>query len=147
MEAANIKGNDVETYVKATQLMGSFAQGYYKYDFDLKNKNHAILTVHYCPAFNALEKQDLEHLDWVCKVLEHEGMKAYVKPVNPDIQGEVPESGPSPKPGRTPLQVGVQAREVDPHPAEPVASRRYLAYSPTQKRHDVWELPDMPDGF
>jgi hypothetical protein len=87
MEAANIKGNDVETYVKATQLMGSFAQGYYKYDFDLKNKNHAILTVHYCPAFNALEKQgDLEHLDWVCQVLEHEGMKAYVKPVNPAIQ-------------------------------------------------------------
>ncbi len=87
MEAANIKGNDVESYIKATQLMGSFAQGYYKYDFDLKNRNHAILTVHYCPAFNAMEMQgDLEHLDWVCKVLEYEAMKAYVRPVNPDIQ-------------------------------------------------------------
>ncbi len=87
MEAANIKGNDVETYVKVTQLMGSFAQGYYKYDFDLKSKNHAVLTVHYCPAFNALENQeDLEHLDWVCRVLEHEAMKEYVKPVNPAIR-------------------------------------------------------------
>jgi len=37
MEAANIKGDDVETFVKAIQLMGSFAQGYYKYEFDLKN--------------------------------------------------------------------------------------------------------------
>jgi hypothetical protein len=87
MQAAGIEGNDVETYVKATQLMGSFAQGYYKYDFDLKNKNHAILTVYYCPAFNAMEKQgDLEWLDWVCTVLEDEGMKAYVRPVNPEIQ-------------------------------------------------------------
>ncbi len=87
MEAANIKGNDVETYVKATQLMGSFAQGYYKYDFDLKNKNHAVLTVHYCPGFNSMERQgDLEYLDWVCKVCEYEAMKAYVKPVNPEIE-------------------------------------------------------------
>jgi len=103
MEAANIKGNDVETYVKVTQLMGSFAQGYYKYVFDLKNKNHAILTVHYCPAFNALEKQgDFEHLEWVCKVLEEEGMKAYVKPVNPDIQVK-------------PLRVGRRQSQDEPH--------------------------------
>lgn len=87
MEAANIKGNDVETYVKATQLMGLFAQGLFKYDFDLKDKKHAILTVNHCPAFDALEKQgDLDYLDWVCIVLEEEAMKAYVKPVNPDIQ-------------------------------------------------------------
>jgi len=86
MEAANVKGNDVETYFKACQLMGSFAQEYYQYEFDLKNRNHGILTVNYCPAFNAMENGDPAWLDWVCKVLEEEGMKAYVKPVNPNIQ-------------------------------------------------------------
>lgn len=87
MEAANIKGNDVEAYCKACQLMGSFAQDYYQHEVDLKNHNHAILTVQYCPAFNAMEKAgDLEWLDWVCQVLEHEAMKEYVKPVNPAIQ-------------------------------------------------------------
>ena len=95
MEAANIKGNDVETYVKVTQLMGSFAQGYYKYEFDLKNKNHAILTIHYCPAFNAMEKAgDMAWLNWVCTVLEHEAMKEYVKPVNPAIQVKRLRAGP-----------------------------------------------------
>ena len=86
LEAANIKGNDVEAYVKSVQLMGSFIQDYYTYDIDLKNKNLAILTVHYCPAFNAMEKGDAEWLNWVCQVLEEESMKAYVKPVNPNIQ-------------------------------------------------------------
>ena len=95
MEAANIKGDDVETYVKATQLMGTFAQGYYQYEFDLKNKNHAILTVHYCPAFNAMEKAgDMAWLNWVCTVLEHEAMKAYVMPVNPEIQVKRLRAGP-----------------------------------------------------
>ena len=99
MEAANIKGNDVETYVKATQLMGSFAQGYYKYDFDLKNKNHAVLTVHYCPAFNAMEKAgDMDWLTWVCTALEEEGMKEYVKPVNPAIQVTCLRAGPRQSP-------------------------------------------------
>jgi len=75
--------------------MGSFAQGYYKYDFDLKDKNHAILTVHYCPAFNAIEKAgDIARLNWICTVLEHEAMKEYVRPVNPAIQVKCLRAGP-----------------------------------------------------
>ncbi len=95
MQAANIEGNDVEAYVKTCQLMGSFAQDYYRYEIDLKNKNHAILTVHYCPAFNSMEKAgDTAWLHWVCNVLEMEGMKAYVRPVNPDIQIKCLRAGP-----------------------------------------------------
>lgn len=94
MEAANIKGNDVEAYVKTCQLMGSFIQDYYRYEIDLKSKNDAILTVHYCPAFNAMEKGDPAWLDWICNTLELEGMKAYVKPVNPDIQVICLRAGP-----------------------------------------------------
>ncbi len=103
MEAANIQGDDVETYVKVTQLMGSFAQGYYNYNFDLKDKNEATLTIDYCPAFRAMEREgDLEWLDWVCQVLEHEAMKEYVKPVNPDIQV-------------TPLRTGRRNSKDEPH--------------------------------
>ena len=94
MEAANVQGDDIETYAKACQLMGSFIQGYYKYDFDLKNKNHGILTVHYCPAFHAMEKGDPAWLSWVCNVLELESMKAYVVPVNPAIQVKCLRAGP-----------------------------------------------------
>jgi hypothetical protein len=86
MEAANIEGNDVETYCKVCQLIGSFAQDYYNYEFDLKSRNHAIMTVHECPAFTAMEKSDPEWLDWTCKVLELEGIKAYVAVINPAIK-------------------------------------------------------------
>ena len=51
MKAANIEGNDVETYCKINQLVPSFAHDVYKYEFDVKNKNHAILTVWECPAY------------------------------------------------------------------------------------------------
>ena len=99
MEAANIQGNDVEAYCKACQLMGSFAQGYYRYDIELKNRNHAILTVHECPAFSALERaNDLGQMNFVCHVLEYEGMKAYVKPVNPAIQVRELRAGPRQSP-------------------------------------------------
>jgi len=86
MEAANITGKDVEAYAKACQLIGSFAQDLYKYDFDLKNNNHGILTVHECPALTALEKRNPERIVQTCHVLELEGMKAYTAAVNPAIQ-------------------------------------------------------------
>ena len=85
MEALNIPGNDVEAYVKANQFVPSFAQGIYDYDWDLKNKNHALLTVRHCPAFSGL-KQDKEKLDWVCQVLEVAAIEAYAEAINPDIQ-------------------------------------------------------------
>ena len=86
MEALNIKNNDVEAYVKANQFLPSFAQGVFDYDWDLKNKDHAVLTVRHCPAFSALKNKDTEKLDWTCRVFEDAGMKAYTEAVNPKIK-------------------------------------------------------------
>lgn len=86
MEALNIKENDVEAYAKANQFLPSFAQGIFHYDWDVKNKNHAILTVQKCPAFTALKDQDIEKLDWTCQVMEETVIKAYIAAFNPNIQ-------------------------------------------------------------
>jgi len=86
MDALNIQGNDLEAYVKANQFVPSFAQGIYDYDWDLKDKNHAVLTVKHCPAFAALKKQDPEKLDWTCNVLEDAAIKAYTEAINPGIE-------------------------------------------------------------
>lgn len=87
MKAAGITGNDIETYAKVQQLVGSFAQDYYRYEWDIKDKKHAILTVRECPAFSMMEKRgDWEALDWTCHVIELEGMKAYAPFVNPNIK-------------------------------------------------------------
>ncbi|MBT4510836.1 MAG: hypothetical protein HOC20_01315 [Chloroflexi bacterium] len=85
LDALNIQGNDLEAYVKANQFVPSFAQGIYGYDWELKDKKHAILTVRHCPAFAALKK-NVEKLDWVCQVLEDAAINAYTEAINPDIE-------------------------------------------------------------
>ncbi len=85
MDALNIQGNDLEAYVKANQFVPSFAQGVYAYDWDLKDKNHAILTVQRCPAFSSLQN-NAEKLNWVCQVLEDAAIKAYTDAINSAIQ-------------------------------------------------------------
>ena len=87
MDAMNIQGNDVEAYVKANQLLPSFTQGVYEYDWDLKAKDHAILTVQYCPALASLEKRGLtDRITWMCHVQEYETMIAYMEAVNPKMR-------------------------------------------------------------
>jgi hypothetical protein len=88
-KAAKIEGNDVEAYCKLNQLAGSFPNGrrYYKYEFDLINKNRAILTVHECYACRMYETRDmLDAWDWNCKILERDAMWAYVAHVNPAMK-------------------------------------------------------------
>ncbi|RLC92574.1 MAG: hypothetical protein DRI39_08105 [Chloroflexi bacterium] len=86
MEALNITGNDVAAYVKTCQMIASFAQDVFDYDFDLKSNNHAVLTVRHCPALVSLEKNAPEKIVPTCQVLEEEAMKAYTRAVNPAIQ-------------------------------------------------------------
>ena len=81
MDALNIRENDLEAYVKANQFVPSFAQGIYDYDWELKDKNHAVLTVRHCPAFAGL-KRNPEKLNWVCQVLEHAAIKAYTEAID-----------------------------------------------------------------
>ena len=86
MEALNITGNDVAAYAKTIQFLPSFAQGVYKYEWDLKNNDLGVLTVYDCPALTRLEQQNPEKIPDVCQWLELEAMKKYAKVVNPAIQ-------------------------------------------------------------
>lgn len=86
MQALNIQGNDLEAYVKANQFVPSFAQGIFDFDWDLKDKEHAILTVRHCPAFAALRDRDPEKLEWTCQVLEDAAIKAYTGAIDPGIK-------------------------------------------------------------
>ena len=86
MEALNIEGNDIEAYVKANQFLPSFAQGVFDYDWELKDSNHAILTVRHCTAFDALKDRDPERLDWTCNVMETAVFEAYTAALNPNIK-------------------------------------------------------------
>lgn len=86
MQALNIQGNDLEAYVKANQFVPSFAQGIYDYDWELRDKDHAILTVRHCPAFASLRARDPEKLEWTCQVLEDAAIKAYTEVIDPGIK-------------------------------------------------------------
>jgi len=85
MEALNIKENSIEAYAKVNQFLPSFVQGIFDYDWEVKNKNLAILTVSQCPAFTSLKEYDLEKLDWTCQVMEEAVIKAYIADFNPLI--------------------------------------------------------------
>ncbi len=54
-EQMNIRGNDVSALMKAVQLVPWLQR--MQYNIELKNPNHAILTVTACPTLNALEKE------------------------------------------------------------------------------------------
>jgi Family of unknown function (DUF6125)/L-2-amino-thiazoline-4-carboxylic acid hydrolase len=88
-KALKIERNDVESFCKLNQFGGSFPNGrdFYKRDFEVIDRNRAILTVHDCYVCRMYEKRGLLDLwDWNCKVLEKEGMLAYTAHVNPKIQ-------------------------------------------------------------
>jgi hypothetical protein len=88
-KAAKIEGNDVETYCKLNQLAGSFPNGRrnYEYEFDVIDENRATLTVHDCYACRMYETRDMfDAWDWNCKILEKEGMLAYMAHVNPAMK-------------------------------------------------------------
>lgn len=93
MEALNIKENDVEAYAKVNQFLPSFVQGIFDYDWEVKNKNLAILTVRQCPAFTSLKEYDLEKLEWTCHVMEEAAIKAYIAAFNPDIKSRALKVG------------------------------------------------------
>jgi hypothetical protein len=86
MEILNITGDDVATYVKTIQFIASFAQGLYDYKIELKDKNHAVLTVYECPALTSLEESNPEKIPDTCQWLEHVASQAYCNVVNPAIR-------------------------------------------------------------
>ena len=88
--ALNIKGNDVITLIKLMQMIpDGTRQDTYDSTYDIKNNNHAILTIKTCPTLFYLEKHgDTKVIDLICSVggVEEITIVEYANFVNPDIK-------------------------------------------------------------
>ena len=64
----NFQGNDVATLMKAFQVSPWFSS--IKSEINMKNRNHAILSVTHCPTLEALEKEGGERVESICGGVE-----------------------------------------------------------------------------
>ena len=94
----NLKGNDVAEAMKFWQLAAMFPQGMFDRDLDIKNRNHAVVTVKHCPALVRFETKEPERIPFICGVLELESAEAYAKAINPDIKVTMPTVPPRKSP-------------------------------------------------
>ena len=89
-KAMNIHGNDVLTLVKIFQtLPDGIYEGQYECSWDIKNKNHAILTFTKCQTFFYHERHgNLKDIEGLCGPgsIEDLCFTAYGKWVNPNMQ-------------------------------------------------------------
>ncbi len=83
-ELLNIKGNDVEAVMKYTQV--SPWMWIYKYEIDLKDPNHAVLTINHCPTLISLEKEGTGREELICQKLDPELMSMIAHYFNPNIK-------------------------------------------------------------
>ena len=98
LKVLNLKGNDVAEAMKFWQLAPSFPHGMFDYDLDLKNRNHALLTIKNCPALVRFETKEPERIESICRVLELASAKSYAKAINPDIVVTMPTMPPRKSP-------------------------------------------------
>jgi hypothetical protein len=80
----NIRGNDVVTVMKAIQV--SPWMSIYEYEIDVKNNDHAIVTIYACPTLFALEKERIGREKLICQELEPKIMGMMAHYFNPDIK-------------------------------------------------------------
>jgi hypothetical protein len=86
-EALNIQGNDVATCFKTWQVDPGGA-GILDLEFDLKNKNHGILTVKHCASLDYFERHGYsnEAIKWMCEIIDGKGFEDYAHVFNPKIE-------------------------------------------------------------
>jgi len=83
--ALNIKGDDVATCLKVFQTAPAWT-GICECDFELKNRNHGIVTFKTCPALEHFEKNyGEERIKLVCHGMEVDYMSDYAHAFNPKI--------------------------------------------------------------
>jgi len=86
MRTMNIQGDDVATVFKVLQCDPG-TLGVWDMDFELKNKNHGILTVKSCRPLQYFERhEDVEAQRYTCEVIEVQGMEETAAPINPRIK-------------------------------------------------------------
>ena len=77
----NIQGDDVVTAMKAMQA--SPWMWIYDYDMDIKNNNHAVLTIKTCPTLLSLEKEGTGREKPLCQGMEPKLMGIIAHYFNP----------------------------------------------------------------
>lgn len=98
LSVLNLKRNDVADAMKFYQLAAMFPHGMFDYDIDLKNRDHALLTVKRCPALLRFERKEPEMIEPICQVMELASAKAYAKHINPSIVVTMPKMPPRKSP-------------------------------------------------
>ncbi|MDD5093171.1 MAG: DUF6125 family protein [Dehalococcoidia bacterium] len=84
-EALNITGNDVATCFKVWQTAPGMA-GICECDFEMKNRNHGIVTFKRCGPLEHFEKHnDEQRMKLVCHTLEKGYFEDYAHAINPRI--------------------------------------------------------------
>jgi len=87
MEALNIRGNDVETLFKCYQCMPGIIAKMPEVEYELKDKNHGILTVRHCRSLNYCVRHGMSSLQvHLCETLDVEGFETTAHHVNPEIK-------------------------------------------------------------
>jgi len=82
----NFSGNDVANYLKVMQLLPAMAT-LMEIEFELKNKNHGIMTVKRCRPLEHYEKiEDAVAQKQLCEVLELKGFEYSAKLFNPRMK-------------------------------------------------------------
>lgn len=87
-----IHGNDVVALLKTFQLSPWFWNLECK--VEVKNRNHAVLEVTYCPTLIALEKEGEGREDSICNLVEPKVFKDYASFINPDMEVKCLKSPP-----------------------------------------------------
>ena len=85
-QAMNIQGRNVEACMKALPLSPGFPLGFFDWDVDLKNSNHAIVTVNRCPSLLFFEKEGKGRDVRICNELEQRTFQVYANYFNPAIK-------------------------------------------------------------
>jgi len=83
-KAMNIQGNDVAALMKAFQLSPWFH--FTEYKIDLKNKNHAILTIIRCRTLESLEKEGGDRVEEMCGMVDPLIFGNYARFINPNMK-------------------------------------------------------------
>ncbi|MFC1944935.1 DUF6125 family protein [Chloroflexota bacterium] len=79
-----IKGNDVATAMKTFQLE-AIAQAS-TFDIDLKDNNHAIVTMTHCPSLIALEREGEGREKEICHVVQQHVFRHHASFFNPRME-------------------------------------------------------------
>jgi len=82
----NIQGNDLESFFKAIQWDPAFFANLFDWDVEFQGKSRAVVTVTYCPALLAMEKEGKGYEGIICPGLEVLTYETYAKSFNPKIE-------------------------------------------------------------